>query len=65
VTAALLEQRAIATTAQASADELEQLERDLMSAGAIRAWKLARQRRRLVEQPDTLTEPQATEERAA
>jgi DNA-binding transcriptional MerR regulator len=44
VTAALVEQRAIATTAQARAAELEQLERDLAAAGPIRAWRIARQR---------------------
>lgn len=47
VTEALVEQRAIATTAQARADELEQLERDLAAAGPIRAWRIARQRRSL------------------
>jgi hypothetical protein len=43
----LHEQRAAVVAAQARAAELEQLERDLAAAGPIRAWRIARQQRRV------------------
>ena len=44
--AALFERQAAATAAIATADELRGLEADLRTAGPIRAWKLARTRRK-------------------
>ena len=44
--AALFEREAAAAVAMAAADELRALEADLRAAGPIKAWKLARTRRR-------------------
>jgi len=47
--AALFERQAAAAAAIATADELRGLEADLRTAGPIRAWKLARTRRKASE----------------